>query len=58
MQKADPNAKILKSGYLLKKGEVNKSWKRRFVVLCNDNIYYYKTCVSFVVVVLLLFALY
>lgn len=36
------NQMVLKSGYLLKKGERRKNWKKRFFVLRPDRLCYYK----------------
>jgi len=32
-----------KSGYLLKRGEVNKSWRVRWFVLQDDKLFYFKS---------------
>jgi hypothetical protein len=37
------NSVIGKSGYLLKKGEINKSWRLRWFVLQDDKLFYFKT---------------
>lgn len=40
----DDGGKELKSGFLLKKGKVNKSYKLRWCILRDDkNLYYYRT---------------
>ncbi|KAL1918365.1 uncharacterized protein VTP21DRAFT_3025 [Calcarisporiella thermophila] len=36
------NEKVLKSGYLLKKGEKRKTWKKRWFVLRSTQLAYYK----------------
>jgi len=36
------NEKIIKSGYLKKKGEKRKAWKKRWFVLRSNRLSYYK----------------
>ncbi|XP_065104406.1 pleckstrin homology domain-containing family A member 2 [Paramisgurnus dabryanus] len=40
-QSVRPN--ILRSGYCVKQGNVRKSWKRRFFILDDQNVSYYKS---------------
>ena len=35
--------KVDKSGWLYKQGEARKSWKKRFMKLCGDKLYYYSS---------------
>eukprot|EP01118_Nematostelium_gracile_P000108 TRINITY_DN10099_c0_g1_i1.p1 TRINITY_DN10099_c0_g1~~TRINITY_DN10099_c0_g1_i1.p1 ORF type:complete len:159 (-),score=23.57 TRINITY_DN10099_c0_g1_i1:4-426(-) len=35
--------KLQKSGYLMKRGEVNKSWRVRWFCLQDDRVHYYKS---------------
>jgi len=35
--------KLAKTGYLLKRGEVNKSWRVRWFVLQDDRLFYFKS---------------
>jgi len=34
---------IIRSGYLLKKGQLRTSWKCRWCVLCDDKLFYFKS---------------
>jgi len=47
------NEKIIKSGYLKKKGEKRKVWKRRWFVLRSNRLSYYKNEKIFIYINLL-----